>query len=133
MSYGKLKYDSSLFLSPYRPLFFLICRAYELILTIKAMGMGIVIYMDTFDVALEEKEVPIYHDIAYFPQNRHTKIHISGSSVHGILQERILEWVAIPFSRGSSQPRDQTQVSCIAGRFFTWDIKEALANYKTCL
>ena len=34
-----------------------------------------------------------------------------GSSVHGILQARILEWVAIPFSRGSSQPRDQTQVS----------------------
>ena len=41
-----------------------------------------------------------------------------GSSVHGILQSRILEWVAIPFSRGSSQPRDQTRVSCIAGRFF---------------
>ena len=38
-----------------------------------------------------------------------------GSSVHGILQARILEWVAIPFSRGSSQPRDQTQVSSIAG------------------
>ena len=37
-----------------------------------------------------------------------------GSFVHGILQARILEWVAIPFSRGSSQPRDQTQVSCIA-------------------
>ena len=42
-----------------------------------------------------------------------------GSSVHGILQARILEWVAIPFSRGASQPRAQTQVSCIAGRFFT--------------
>ena len=42
-----------------------------------------------------------------------------GSSVHGILQARILEWVAIPFSRGSSQPMDQTQVSCLAGRFFT--------------
>ena len=40
-----------------------------------------------------------------------------GSSVHGILQARILEWVAVPFSRGSSQPRDQTLVSCIAGRF----------------
>ena len=39
--------------------------------------------------------------------------------VHGILQARILEWVAIPFSRRSSQPRDQTQVSHIAGRFFT--------------
>jgi len=41
-----------------------------------------------------------------------------GSSVHGILQVRILEWVAIPFSRESSQPRDQTRVSCTAGRFF---------------
>ena len=41
-----------------------------------------------------------------------------GSSVHGILQARILEWVAISFSRGSSQPRDWTQVSCIAGRRF---------------
>ena len=39
--------------------------------------------------------------------------------VHGILQAIILEWVAVPFSRGSSQPRDQTQVSRIAGRFFT--------------
>ena len=44
-----------------------------------------------------------------------------GSSVHGILQARILEWVAISFSRGSSRPRDQTLVSCIAGRFFTTD------------
>ena len=39
-------------------------------------------------------------------------------TVHGILQARILEWVAFPFSRGSSQPRDQTQVSHIAGGFF---------------
>ena len=41
------------------------------------------------------------------------------SSVHGILQARILEWVAIGFSRGSSWPRDQTQVSHIVDRFFT--------------
>ena len=40
-------------------------------------------------------------------------------AVHGILQARILEWVAVPFSRGSSQPRDSTQVSCIAGGLFT--------------
>ena len=40
-------------------------------------------------------------------------------TVHGILQARILEWVAVPFSRGSSQPRDQICVSHIAGRFFT--------------
>ena len=42
-----------------------------------------------------------------------------GSSIHGILQAKIMEWVAIPFSRGSSQPRDQTQVSRIPGGFFT--------------
>ena len=40
-------------------------------------------------------------------------------TVHGILEARILEWVAFPFSRGSSQPRDQTQVSCIVGGFFS--------------
>ena len=41
-----------------------------------------------------------------------------GSFVCGILQARILQWVAIPFSKGSSRPRDQNQVSCTAGRFF---------------
>ena len=47
-------------------------------------------------------------------------------TVHGILQARILEWVTSPFSRGSSQPRDRTQVSCIAGGFFTsWATREA--------
>ena len=52
-----------------------------------------------------------------------------GSSVHGILQARILEWVAISFSRGSSQPSDWTQVSCTAGRFFTiWATKEDLTH-----
>ena len=40
-------------------------------------------------------------------------------TVHGILQARILEWVAYPFSRGYSQPRNQTRVSCTAGGFFT--------------
>ena len=42
-----------------------------------------------------------------------------GSSVHGISQARILEWVAIPISRASSQPKELFQVSCTAGRFFT--------------
>ena len=46
-------------------------------------------------------------------------------SIRGIFQARILEWVAIPFSRASSQPRDWTRVSCIAGRFFTvWTTRE---------
>ena len=43
----------------------------------------------------------------------------AGSSVHGILQARILEWVAMPFSRGSSQSRDGTRVSCTGGGFST--------------
>ena len=47
-------------------------------------------------------------------------------TVYGILQARKPEWVAFPFSRGSSQPRDQTQVCHIAGRFFTsWATREA--------
>ena len=46
-------------------------------------------------------------------------------TVHRILQARILKWVAFPFSRGPSQHMDQTQVSCIAGGFFTsWAIRE---------
>ena len=49
-----------------------------------------------------------------------------GSSVHGILQAWILEWIAIPFSSGPSRPRDQTPVFRIAGRFFTfWATKES--------
>ena len=52
--------------------------------------------------------------------------NLPSSSIHGIFQVRILVWVAISFSRGSSQHRDQTQVSCIAGGFFTsWTIREA--------
>ena len=50
------------------------------------------------------------------------------SSVHGIFQAKILEWVAISFSRGSSQPRDRTQVSHIAGWYFTiWNTREVLS------
>ena len=55
---------------------------------------------------------------------------LPGSSAHGILQARTLEWVAILFSRRSSQPRDQTQVSLIAGRFSTvWATREALERW----
>ena len=46
-------------------------------------------------------------------------------TVHGILQAKILEWVAFPFSRGSYQPRDLTQVSRIAGGFFARATREA--------
>ena len=51
--------------------------------------------------------------------------NLPGSSIHGILQARVLEWVAISFSRGSSQPRDLTRVSGIVGRLFTiWATRE---------
>ena len=53
-------------------------------------------------------------------------MNLPGSSVHGILKARMLEWFAIPFSRGSFQSRDQTHVSHIAGRFFTsWSTRES--------
>ena len=53
------------------------------------------------------------------------------SSVHGIFQARVLEWVAISFSRGSSQPRDQTWVSRIVGRCFTiWVTRKIFIVYK---
>ena len=63
-----------------------------------------------------------------------TLCHPMDYTVHGILQARILKWVAFPFSRGSSQPRDRTQVSHIADIFFTsWATREAwvlrLNNY----
>ena len=54
-----------------------------------------------------------------------TLCHPMDYTVHGTLQARILEWIAVPSSKGSFQPRDWTQVSCIAGGFFTvWATKE---------
>ena len=51
---------------------------------------------------------------------------LPGPSVHGNFQVRILKWIMVPFSRGSSQPRNWTQVSCIAGGFFIiWATREA--------
>jgi len=57
-----------------------------------------------------------------------TDCSLLGSSIHGILQTRILEWVAMFSSRESSQPRDQNRVSCITGGFFT---TEPLGKPKT--
>ena len=55
---------------------------------------------------------------------------LPGSSVHGIFQAKVLEWVAISFSSGSFQPRDWTQISCIADRCFTvWATSEAYSLY----
>ena len=77
--------------------------------------------------------LPVHHQLPEFTQTqcmckvksevahslRPVECSPPSSSVHGIFQARILEWVAISFSRGSSQSRDQTCISCLAGRFFT--------------
>ena len=63
-------------------------------------------------------------------QSSPTLCNPTDHTVHGILQARILEWVAFPFSRGSSQTRDWTQVSHIAGWFFTrWAISSVQFNH----
>ena len=60
--------------------------------------------------------------------------NLPGSSVYGIILAKILEWVAIPFSKGSSRPRDWTWVSCIAGGFLTiWAAREAHILWNTAL
>ena len=74
-----------------------------------------------------------YHGSEYLTINESIPLELGNESrlvvpdsATWILQARILEWIAIPFSRGSSQLRDRTQVSCIVGRFFTsWTTKEA--------
>ena len=58
-----------------------------------------------------------------------TDYSLPGSSIRGIFQARILEWVAISFSRGSSQPRDWTPVSCIAGRLLTLWATRDISKY----
>ena len=66
------------------------------------------------------------HSVISNPLWPHRLYSPPSSSVYGILQARILEWVAVSFSKGCSQPRDQSQVSCTAGRFFTvWATREA--------
>ena len=60
------------------------------------------------------------------------KCSLPGSSIHGILQVRILVWVAMPFSRGSSWPMNRTLVSCIAGRFHNWATRESCIRIYSC-
>ena len=85
-------------------------------------GRGIYVHLWLIQVGVGESEVAqscltLCYPVEYSPP---------GFSVHGIFQARILEWVAISFSRGSSQPRDWTQVSRIAGRCFNrWATREA--------
>ena len=61
----------------------------------------------------------------FFPPLSHVRLFVTPWTVHGILQAKILEWAAFPCSRGFSQPRDRTQVSCIAdGCFTSWATRE---------
>ena len=73
--------------------------------------------------------------VQLFATPRTTQSNPVDYTVHGMLQARILEWVAVPFYRGSSQPRDQAEVSHTAGGFFTsWATREALnLDSKSCM
>ena len=86
---------------------------FRLVFTIEA-ELGVIVFAGASLVAQMVKKVKM--KVAQSCQNL---CNTMDYAVNGILQARILEWVAIPFCRGSSQPRDQTQVSHIAGRFFT--------------
>ena len=75
--------------------------------------------LDTFASYVNWSEVKV-------SQSCLTLWDLMGYTGHGILQARIQEWIAFPFCRGFSHPRDWTQVSCIAGGFFTsWAMREA--------
>ena len=70
--------------------------------------------LDKVEESESESEVPQSCPTLFDPMD----CSLLGSSLHGILQARVLEWVAIPFSRGSSRIRDRTQVSRVPGRRF---------------
>ena len=89
---------------------------HEAILSDLNISVSISFYCFTTHSKSEKKGlVTQSHPILWDPRD----YSLPDSSVHGILQARILEWVAIPFSRGSSWSRDRTLVSRTAGRFFT--------------
>ena len=90
---------------------------------IKAMVFSVVTYgCESWTVKKAESEVAQSCPTLCNPMD----CSLSGSSVHGIFQARVLEWIAISFSRGSSRPRNRTQVSHIAGRcFIIWATREA--------
>ena len=93
-------------------------------------------HLTSFSLSLRPLLTEVCIDLANWTDLNKVKMTVAQScqtlcdpidyTVHGILQARILEWVAVPFSRGSPQPRDWTQVACIAGGFFTsWTTREA--------
>ena len=89
-------------------------KSYETTITTKGWNLGTDKLVVT-ESGPQKRKVSVSRSVVCDPMD----CTLLGSSDHGILQARTLEWVAIPFSRGSSQPRDRAQVSCIAGGFFT--------------
>ena len=82
---------------------------------------------DILSVSVSPLFVSVSHSVVSDSLRPH-RLKPTGFSVHRILQARILEWVAIPFSNGSSWPRDWTQVFCTAGRFFTvWALNSIIS------
>ena len=89
-------------------------KSYETTITTKVWNLGTDKLVVT-ESGPQKREVSVSCSVVCDPMDR----TLLGSSVHGILQARTLEWVDLPFSRWSSQPRDGAQVSCTAGGFFT--------------
>ena len=83
----------------------------------KGVCQGYILSPSLFNFYAEWSEVKWSHSVVS-NSLRPMDCSLSGSSVHGIFQARVLEWIATSFSRGSSQPRNQTWVSCIAGKCF---------------
>ena len=99
---------------------------WELVINQGRIPKGILLFLSSFHSVDNTSLVCVLSHSVMSDSLRPKDCSLRGSSVHGNLQARILEWVAMLSSRGSSQPKDQTQVFCIAGRFFTvWATKEA--------
>ena len=82
-------------------------------------GRGLLMLKSSIVMVKKKKSESVSHSVVSNSSRPDGLCRLPDFSVHGILQARIPEWVAIPFARGSSQPSDQTRVSCVAGRFFT--------------
>ena len=112
----------------------------------KSLNLWVLVFFSGMVTFQESCETQMRSCICIYMQNSESEVKVSQSCptfchpmdciVHGLLQTRILEWVAFPFSRGSSQPRGQTQVSPTAGGFFTsWATREAqklVSKWRNC-
>ena len=99
-----------------------ICVSMLALMNIWVISVWAIIHINSINILLSIVLVTQLYPILYNPMDWSPP----GSSVHGISQVRILEWIAISFSKGSSQPRNRTWVSSITGRFFTnWAMRQA--------